>query len=195
MISETNRAAESQTHRPPPLKRAVNGNTDNASLADVIEWFLRYDPRVNVINHPRVEEVFRWKQTEDSSGSDGADALRFNRAEDRLAVGIFQALAEHDTEPELHEWIAQLLGALDEARKINEEISTSYNLRTEEGVSPIEEAEKLPSRNAQIIYLNGCWLETLCTAEARVLGWVYQELYGRPFHTKNFERQMSDARC
>ncbi len=148
MISETNRAAESQTHRPPSLKRAANGNIDNASLADVIEWFLRYDPRVNVINHPRVEEVFHWKQMEDSSGGDSADALQFNRAEDRLAVGIFQALAEHDTEPELHEWIAQLLGALDEARKINEEISIRYNLHTEEGVSPIEEAKKLPSRNA-----------------------------------------------
>ena len=26
-----------------------------------------------------------------------------------------------------------------------------------------------------------CWVETLCTVEARVLGWLYKEFYGRPF--------------
>ena len=36
------------------------------------------------------------------------------------------------------------------------------------------------------IYLTCCWLETLCTAEVRVLGWAYRELYGRPFHPNNF---------
>jgi hypothetical protein len=31
------------------------------------------------------------------------------------------------------------------------------------------------------MYLSSCWFDALFTAEARVLGWVYQELYGKPF--------------
>jgi hypothetical protein len=174
---------ESAAHHPPSLKRARNGEIETASLADLIEWFLRYDSRVAVINHPRVEEIFRWKQAEDSSENE--TRFQFSRAEDRLAIGIFQALAENKSEPELHKWIVELLFALDEASQMNEEIATSYNLNIEESTSPVEEAAKLPSRAAQKIYLNSCWLETLCTAEARVLGWIYQELYGRPFHPEN----------
>lgn len=170
---------ESPTHRPPSLKRAASGEVETASLADCIEWFLRYDARVSVINHPRIEEIFRWKQTTDAARDE--NELQFSRAEDRLAIGIIQAVAEHRSEPELHAWIVELLAALDEASKMNEEIATSYNLHTEEDASPIEEATKLPSRAAQTVYLNACWLKTLCTAEARVLGWIYQELYGKPF--------------
>ncbi len=185
MASQIN--AESAAHQPPPLKRAASGDVEHSSLADVIEWFLRYDARVGVINHPRVEEIFQWKQKENSAQDESQ--FQFARAEDRLAIGIFRAIAENGSEPQLHKWITELLGALDEASKMNEEIATSYNLRTEEDASPIEEAAKLPSRSAQTVYLNTCWLETLCTAEARVLGWIYQEIYDRPFHPNNFEKQ------
>ena len=178
---------ENAPHHPPPLKRAGEGGIEAASLAGVVEWFLRYDSRVGVINHPRVEEIFRWKQAQDSSSDESA--FQFTCAEDRLAIGIFQAIAENESEAELHAWIAELLAALDEASKINEEIATSYNLRVEDDASPVEEAMKLPSRAAQTVYLNACWLETLCTAEARVLGWVYQELYGRTFHPNNFNEE------
>lgn len=179
---------ESATHHPPSLKRAADGEIEAASLADLIEWFLRYDSRVAIINHPRVEEIFRWKQAEDSSEDE--TRIQFSRAEDRLAIGIFQALAENKSEQELNKWIVELLSALDEASQMNEEIATSYNLNIEESASPIEEAAKLPSRTAQKIYLNSCWLETLCTAEARVLGWIYQELYGRAFHPDNFQHEL-----
>ena len=45
----------------------------------------------------------------------------------------------------------------------------------------LEKAEKLTTNAERRLYLTSCWLEQLCTAEARVLGWVYQEIYGRPF--------------
>ena len=79
----------------------------------------------------------------------------------------------------LHAWIAQLLNALDDASRTNEEITSAYRLDPAE--SPVAESGKIPAAAEREVYLTCCWLEVLCTAEARVLGWVYQELYGRPF--------------
>ena len=47
--------------------------------------------------------------------------------------------------------------------------------------SALVKAGKLTTNAEKRLYLSSCWLETLFTAEARVLGWAYQELYGRPF--------------
>ena len=171
-------------HRPPPLARDARGRVDNASLADVIQWFLDYDGRTSVIKHPNVEELFQWKQAEDLRANE--NLYVFNRAEDRLAIGIVQAVTEHSTERRLHDWISQLLQTLDEATKANEEIAASYRLETGTDASPVREAAKIPSANGRTVYLTYCWLEALCTAEARVLGWLYQEMYGRIFHPDNF---------
>ena len=46
--------------------------------------------------------------------------------------------------------------------------------------------EYVPTARGREIYLTCCWLETLCTAEVRVLGWVYQARFGRAFHPNNF---------
>ena len=81
----------------------------------MIDWFLNNDQRVAVVKHPSVEEVFQWKQQQ--SQTQGEEVFIFNRAEDRLAIGIIQALADNSSEPELHAWIGQLLTALDAARK------------------------------------------------------------------------------
>lgn len=155
-----------------------------ASLADLIEWFLNYDERVAAVRFPAVEALFQWKQQ--ATLDVQPDAYTFARAEDRLAIGIMQALVEHRTERALHLWIKELLAALDEASKTNEEISEAYQLQTDDDISVIDAAEKLPTKSERNIYLTFCWLETLCTAEARVLGWAYKELYGRPFHPDNF---------
>lgn len=168
---------------PPALERDERGEINVGSLANLLQWFLDYDPRVAVIRHPRVEEIFQWKQQESQRADESV--YLFNRAEDRLAIGVMQALAEHDTEPQLHQWIGQLLAALEDASKTNEEISQAYGLDTKEN-SAVQEARKIPTENGRAIFLTCCWLETLCTAEIRLLGWVYQELYGRPFHPDNF---------
>ncbi len=176
-MSDNNEAAASQG--PPPLKVDAPGRINNSSLADVIEWFLERDQRVAVIRHPSVEELFHWKQNESKQESE--DVFVFDHAESRLAIGIIQALMENTTERELHAWISQLLNTLDEAAKANEEISTAYRLETGGNQSVVTEAEKIPSRRERKNFLISCWLETLCTAEIRVLGWVYQELYQRPY--------------
>jgi hypothetical protein len=170
--------------QPPQIRRDAAGDIEGAALADVIQWFLDHDQRVAVVRHPAVEELFQWKQEE--SRRDNEEIYLFNRAEDRLAIGIMQALVEHDGEEELHGWISQLLNTLDEASKANEEISGAYQLETGGEASVVKEAEKIPTRRERLVYLTYCWLETLCTAEIRVLGWVYQEIYGRPFHPENF---------
>jgi hypothetical protein len=175
--------ARESTNAPPPLERDEQGEINVGSLANLLQWFLDYDPRVAVIRHPHVEEIFQWKQEE--SRRESESVYLFKRAEDRLAIGIMQALAEHDTEAELHQWIGQLLAALEDASKTNEEINEAYKLNTKEN-SAVSEARKIPTANGRTIFLTTCWLETLCTAEVRVLGWVYQELYGRPFHPNNF---------
>ena len=170
---------------PPALGRDARGRVEPASLAAVIQWFLDYDGRVAVVRFPAVEALFRWRQQREQSEG-GAGPVGFNRAEDRLAVGVMQALVEHDTERALHGWIAELLSALEDARQTNEAIAGAYGLRPSEQSSVVAEAEKIPSRREREVYLNCCWLETLCTAEARVLGWAYQGLYGRRFRPGNF---------
>jgi hypothetical protein len=153
-------------------------------LAAVIQWFLDYDERVAVVRFPAVEALFQWRQQEEQKGT--GEPFGFNRAEDRLAVGVMQALVEHDSEPALHTWIKELLAALEDARQTNEAIAEAYGLKPSEDSSVVREAEKIPSRRERDVYLNCCWLETLCTAEARVLGWAYQGLYGRAFRPDNF---------
>ena len=67
-----------------------SANVDLDSIPDVIQWFLDFDQRVAIIKHPNVEEVFQWKQ--EQSRAAGEKVFDFNRAEDRLAIGIIQAL-------------------------------------------------------------------------------------------------------
>jgi hypothetical protein len=145
----------------------------------VIEWFLNYDQRVAIIRHTSVEEVFQWKQK--LSQSQGEEVFIFKKAEDRLAIGIIQALADNSNEPQLHAWIGQLLGALDAASKANESTAEAYKLDLRSSESIIEQAEKIPFQRDRTEFLLNCWIETLCTAEARVLGWLYKEFYGRPY--------------
>ncbi len=163
----------------PPLQRDARGNIDLDSVTDVIQWFLDYDERVAIIKHRNVEEVFQWKQ--EQSRTAGEEVFAFKQAEDRFAIGIIQALAENATERDLHSWISQLLNALDSASKANEAASEAYELDLRSGGSVVKEAEKIPSARGRREFLVNCWLETLCTAEARVLGWLYKEFYGRPF--------------
>lgn len=167
------------TQGPPPLRVDAEGDITSGALADVIEWFLNYDPRVAIIRHPQVESVFQWKQAE-SIGA-GEDVYEFRNGEDRLAIGIAQALVAYSSESELHGWISRLLNVLDDATKTNEGITETYKLDSSEESSALDEAEKLPTTKERRIYLTCCWLEALCTAEIRVLGWIYQEVYGKPF--------------
>jgi hypothetical protein len=169
---------------PPPLVRTPDGDVATGPLADVIQWFLDYDERVALIRHASVEEVFQWKQ--EQSRQTAEDVFLFNRAEDRLAIGILQAVGQHQSEEEMHEWIGSLLNALDEATKANEEISEAYELEAVDSESAVEKAAAIPTAQGRLVYLNYCWLEALCTAEIRVLGWIYQQLFGRPFHPNNF---------
>ena len=171
------------TQQPPALRRDARGGVAPAAVGDVIEWFLDHDPRVHMIRHPKVEELFQWKQA--ASRRAGEEVYQFESAEARLALGIVQAVVTHPDERALHEWISQLLNALDEATRTNEELAQGYKLDAA-AASTVGEAAKLPTERARDIYLTCCWLEALCTAEVRVLGWVYQELYGRPFHPNNF---------
>lgn len=184
MESTGNVEADGATAGPPSLRRDAQGRVEPSSLADLIQWFLHYDSRVAVINYPAVEALFQWKQGQ--TLGEHPDAYHFDRAEDRLAVGIMQALAEYGTERELYGWMVELLAALDDATKTNEAIAGAYNLHPAEDSSVVAEAEKIPAARERSIYLTCCWLETLCTAELRVLGWAYRELYGRAFQPENF---------
>jgi hypothetical protein len=163
----------------PPLQRDYAGRVDVDSVPDVIEWFLNYDQRVAIVRHPSVEEVFQWKQQQ--SQAKGEEVFIFKKAEDRLAIGIIQALADNATERALHDWIGQLLGALDAASKANESTSEAYKLDLKSGGSIVKEAERIPFQRGRTEFLLNCWIETLCTAEARVLGWLYKEFYGKPY--------------
>jgi len=179
-----NDATAGSSFVPPQIQRTPDGDIVTASLADVIQWFLDFDERVAIIKDRRVEEVFQWKQ--EKSRLENEDVFLFNHAEDRLAIGIIQALAENAAEHQLHQWISKLLNVLDEATKATEEIAESYKLDKVKTESTVTRAAAIPTENGRLVYLNYCWLEALCTAEIRVLGWVYQDPFGRPFSPGNF---------
>ena len=166
-----------QTTQPPKLEKTANGDINTNSLADLLEWFLNFDPRVALVRNPQVEELFRWKQADDAEN--GIETYPFENAESRFAIGVFQALGENDSEAELQKWITEVLQALGESKQTNEDIAKSYKL--DQSKSHIEQAKAIPSNTERRLYLSSCWLESLSTAEARFLGWVFQEIYGKPF--------------
>lgn len=167
----------------PGLLRDAEGRVDYDSIPDVIQWFLDYDERVAIIKHPKIEELFQWKQQQ--SRDAGEEIFNFNRAEDRLAIGIIQSIAHNPTEEALHGWIAQLLNALSTAAKATESVAQDYGLEMNQP-SVVSESARIPAAAVRTDFLINCWLETLCTAEIRVLGWLYRELFNRPFHPNNF---------
>ena len=166
-------------NQPPPLRIDAQGKPDIGSLADLLEWFLNFDERTARIRHPHTEELFQWKQQEDKVN--GVATYPFENAEARFAVGAIQALGENDTEEKLQEWITRLLGAIQESHKTKTEIIESYGLDADLDSSAIKKSQKLTSNAEKRIFLTSCWIEALCTAEVRFLGWVYQAQYGRPF--------------
>ena len=161
----------------PALRKTENGDIDVGSLADLLEFFLNFDQRVALVRHPHVEELFQWKQAFDSE--QGMEVYPFENAESRFAIGVFQVLGENNTETKLQNFISESLQVLGESKQTNEEIAASYNL--ESGKSHVEQSQVIDSDLEKQIYLTSCWLEALCTAEVRFLGWVFQELYGKPF--------------
>jgi len=170
--------AQTQTeNRPPALRKAGNGDIDVNSLADLLEWFLNFDQKVALVRHPHVEELFQWKQQDEKVN--GVEIYPFENAESRFAIGVFQAIAENDSQGALQNWITNVLEALGEAKQTNENIAKSYGFDSTK--SHVEQANAISSNLEKRLYLSSCWLEALCTAEARVLGWVYQELFGKPF--------------
>ncbi|HEX8638798.1 MAG TPA: hypothetical protein VF692_12085 [Pyrinomonadaceae bacterium] len=162
---------------PPKLRKAANGDLDVGSLAALLEWFLIFDPRVALVRHPHVEELFQWKQADDAA--QGAEVYPFGNAESRFAIGVFQALGENDAEAKLQLYISECLQALGEAKQTNEEIAVSRGF--ESGKSHVEQAQAIDDELERKIYLTSCWIESLSTAEVRFLGWVFQEVYGKPF--------------
>jgi hypothetical protein len=168
-----------QQTEPPKLRATPEGAIEPNSLADLVEWFLNYDERTARMRLPYTDELFRWKQADDEAN--GIGIYPFENAEARFAIGIFQALEANNSEPLLQMWISDVLEALRESRETRTEIDHSYKMEEIAEGSALEKAERLTSRAEKRLYLTSCWLETLCTAEARVLGWIYQEVYGKPY--------------
>lgn len=171
--------AKEQENHPPVLEKTPNGDINVNSLANLLEWFLNYDQKVGIMRHPHVQELFEWKQADDTAN--GIEVYPFENAEARFAIGVFQAIAENDSEEKLQLWITDVLQALGESKQNNEDISTEFKLDKSSGESPVMLSQNLPSKLERRFYLTSSWLEALCTAEVRFLGWIYQELYKKPF--------------
>jgi hypothetical protein len=171
---------ESASSPPPPkIAAGPDGRVDTNSAADVIEWFLNYDERVARMRHSQVDELFQWKQADDAEN--GVNTYPFENAEARFAIGVIQALEENDKEPLLGLWISDVINALHEARETKQQLTDTYKLDKQPMESAIQKAQRLTTTNERRMYLTSCWFDALFTAEARVLGWIYQELYGKPF--------------
>src|SRR5260221_10860804 len=79
--SATKEATAREMPREPVLRRDENGAADYDSVPDVIEWFLNFDQRVATVKHPKVEELFQWKQNQSRLADE--NVFIFNCAEDR----------------------------------------------------------------------------------------------------------------
>lgn len=170
---------QAQEIAPPKLVRTSDGGIHSSSLADLVEWFLNYDERTARMRHAMTEELFKWKQADDASR--GVPVYPFENAEARFAIGVFQALEQNSSEPLLGLWMNDVLAALHESKETKREITEANNLEKDNEKSWVEKSELLTTKAERRYYLTSCWLEALCTAEARVLGWIYQEIYGRAF--------------
>ena len=168
-----------QQTEPPKLRATPEGAIDPSSLADLVEWFLNYDERTARMRMTYVNELFLWKQAEDEAN--GIGTYPFENAEARFAIGVFQALEANNSEPLLQMWITDVLEALKQSRETKTEIDHAYKMEEIAEASALLKAERLTSNVEKRVYLTSCWLEVLCTAEARVLGWIYQEVYGKPY--------------
>ena len=164
---------------PPRLRPGADGGVDPSSVADLVEWFLNYDERTARMRHANTEALFQWKQQDDEAN--GVGTYPFENAEARFAIGVFQALQENNSEPLLGLWLNDVLAALHESRETKREITEANDLDKDMEKPSIEKASLLTTNSERRLYLTSCWLEALCTAEARVLGWIYQEIYGKPF--------------
>lgn len=171
--------ATANSPAPPKLRPRPEGGIEPASVADLIEWFLNFDERTARMRHADTEELFQWKQQDDAAN--GIGVYPFENAEARFAIGVFQALEVNDSEPLLGLWLNDVLAALHEARETKREITEANGLDKEIERPSVEKGRSLTTNAERRLYLSSCWLEALCTAEARVLGWIYQEIYGRPF--------------
>jgi hypothetical protein len=171
-----------QPTEPPKIRPGENGQPDVGSVADLLEWFLNFDERTARIRHANSDELFRWKQADDEAN--GVGTYPFDNAEARFAVGAIQALGENNSEPLLNLWITDVLEALGRARETKTELEHTFDLNDELESSSLTKAEKLTTNTQKRLYLSSCWLEVLCTAEARFLGYVYQEIYGKPYEPK-----------
>ncbi|MFN2500711.1 MAG: hypothetical protein ABR530_01725 [Pyrinomonadaceae bacterium] len=171
--------ASEKENLPPKLRRTESGEIEASSLADLLEWFLMYDERTARMRHANTEELFQWKQQDDKVN--GVAIYPFENAEARFALGAFQALAENNSEPLLKLWISDVLNALQQSHETKLELTESYGLDADLDASAIEKANHLTTNTERRLYLTSCWIEALCTAEVRFLGWVYQDIYGRPF--------------
>ena len=171
--------ANAKEIEPPKLRRTENGDPEIGSLADLLEWFLTYDERTARMRHANTDELFQWKQQDDEAN--GVGIYPFENAEARFAVGAIQALGENNSEPLLKMWITDVLEALGRARETKTELTGAYDLDSDAELYSLQKAEKLTTKTEKRLYLSCCWLEALCTAEARFLGYVYQEIYGQPF--------------
>ncbi len=171
--------SKEQENEPPKVRISESGVPDVGSVADLLEWFLNFDERTARMRHPDTEQVFQWKQQDDKVN--GVNTYPFENAEARFAIGVFQALETNRTEAELSDWITSLLEALQDSHKTKTELTEVYKLGDDLDASTIERSQKLPSNVEKRLYLTSCWIEALCTAEIRFLGWMYKEIYGKAY--------------
>jgi hypothetical protein len=167
---------------PPKIRVGADGQPDVGSVADLLEWFLNFDERTARIRHANSDELFRWKQADDTA--QGVGTYPFENAEARFAVGAIQALGENKSEQLLNLWITDVLEALGRARETKQELEHTFNLIDDIEATSLAKAEKLTTNTQKRLYLSCCWLEVLCTAEARFLGYVYQQIYNKPFEPR-----------
>jgi len=172
-----------QNDQPPKLRLTAEGSADIGSLADVLEWFLNFDETHRPHEATRPSKRFSNGNSR-TTRSTASRSTRSRTPRPALPSARFQALAENDTEPKLnrldHRYPQRPRRRPDVAHR---DLGILRPRRRPE-LYAVAKADKLTTAIEKRIYLTSSWIEALCTAEARYLGWSIRKLYGKPFHPK-----------
>ena len=175
-VPESRQSADQLSH--PPLLRDPSGHVDVDSVPDVIQWFLDYDSRVAIIKHPRLKRSFNGSRNKADRTTKKYSCLAGLRIVWQLGLSRLWARTPRNAA------FTPGLGSCS-MRSTRPQRLTKPFLRpmawTSQLTSIVTEATKIPTQRGRNDFLVNCWVETLCTAEARVLGWLYKEFYGRPY--------------
>ena len=116
---------------------------------------------------PYTDELFQWKQADDEAN--GIGTYPFENAEARFAIGVFRR-GDEQFRAAAADVDLGCTGSFERIARDPDGNRPFVQDGRDLGKLGARKGRKANQPGGKRLYLTSCWLETLCTAEARVLG-------------------------